>query len=1150
MKKNFLILVFFHLVILSYSQSFKTLPGKIEAENYDAMNGIQTETTADAGGGLNVGWIDDNDWLDYNVNVPVSGMYTFRFRVAKGYADGTIEVKNSGGTVLGSVVLPTTGGWQVWGTATVLIPLTAGQQTLRIFAKYGTFNFNWFEVTGSRPVPGKFEAESYDLMSGVQTENTQDTGGGLNVGWIDDNDWMDYNLKVDSAATYKFQFRIAKAYGDGKIHLKNASGSLLASIDLPNTGGWQNWITVETTATLPLGDQILRVYAPNGSWNFNWFQVSKMNSVPPQDTTTHPTPVPSVISFAALPQKLVNDASFGLTATSNNNQTAITFTSSNTSVVSVSNATGSWKATPVGAGSATITALQAGNTNYLPATPVARTQVVIQVDAFQSDTKIPIQPGRWYQLNNVSSGLEPLFDSLTNIVVNTGYGKVLDNYEAYYPLLPGENMSIRRIKFFDGEGSFPDQPMTLSVITNDWQRITIATFKGQQYNSWVGPYPDRPTKFDLDAVINNARYLVIHAWWGYPTEMEIYGDYTPPTAVSAGSYRQKAVKLKDMLGVNAFEWDFEDATNNAINPAKLNAMKTFSGVRHYIDWEKLEPNQGKYTFNPTHSGGWDYDGMYARCKAERIEVLACIKTIPPWITSTYPEGERDAENVPLRFGKNFSDPLSYVEQAKVAFQFAARYGNNPNVNPALLSVDGSQRWNGDGINVVKIGLNLVRYIECDNERDKWWKGRKGYQTGREYAANLSAFYDGHKNTLGPGVGVKNADPGIKVVIGGLASPFNGIDYIKGMIDWCKEFRGYKADGSVNLCWDIINYHFYPDNGSSNQSGTGTRGAAPEVSVAGAVADKFIQFAQQQSQDMPVWMSETGYDVNQGSPLKAIAIGNRSIQETQADWILRNALLYARKGIERVYFYQTYNFDINNPTQFGSSGLLNDNQTRKPAADFLYQTNRQFGQYVYKETLQNDPIVDRYELNGKSAFALVVPDETGRSAATTLNLGGAAYAKIYTPTVGRDSMTVKMANTTQGKLTLTVTETPVFVVASDQAITGSDSVNTGILVGVDPNSTLASHLNDGKNTKLHDIITVYPNPTADFVMVSFESKSLEKLEVKVFNASLGMLNQELTFNKNELSFSEKIDISNLKTGVYIIEIKQGNERAFRKIIKGQ
>jgi pimeloyl-ACP methyl ester carboxylesterase len=46
------------------------IPGKVEAEGYSSANGIQTENTADAGGGQNVGYIDNGDWMEYSVNVP------------------------------------------------------------------------------------------------------------------------------------------------------------------------------------------------------------------------------------------------------------------------------------------------------------------------------------------------------------------------------------------------------------------------------------------------------------------------------------------------------------------------------------------------------------------------------------------------------------------------------------------------------------------------------------------------------------------------------------------------------------------------------------------------------------------------------------------------------------------------------------------------------------------------------------------------------------------------------------------------------------------------------------------------------------------------------------------------------------------------
>ncbi|GAB3255314.1 hypothetical protein GCM10027347_16300 [Larkinella harenae] len=1116
--------------------AFTPVPGKIEAENYASMQGIQTENTADEGGGQNVGWIDDNDWLDYQINVPSAGAYTVKFRIANSYGNGQIELKTSNGTVLTTLNVPQTGGMQGWQTITTTAHLNAGEQTLRIFAKAGNWNFNWFKIEAATPVPGKIEAENYAAMHGIQTETTMDTGGGLSVGWINDDDWLDYNVNVPSAGTYAFNFRIAKQWGEGRIEVRNAAGTVLTTVEVPITGSWQNWSTVSGTASLPAGSQVLRVYAVKGDWNFNWLEIGQSSA---------PVTNPAVITFASLTDKTVGDAPFNLVASSTNTQTPITFASSNASVVSVSNSTGSWKATVLSAGTATITASQAGNTTFAAAENVVRTIVVhpSQTPPTSSTAvKIPIEAKRWYQLNNVNNGLEGLFDGNTQAEVNTGYGKILNNFDAYYPLLPGETMKIESIRFYDGAGTMVDNPVTLSIITDQWERIPIATFTGQEYNNWVGPYPTRPTtgdaRFMLDVPISNARYLVLNAWWGYPTEMELYGSYTP-TTVPNTPVPQKSVPLKNMMGVNAFEWDFIDGRiPDRIDETKMKAVKAFRGVRHYIDWEKLEANEGKYTYNPTHSGGWNYDAIYERCKTEGIEVLACLKTLPGWMLATYPEDQRDSENVPLRYGKDFTDPHSYIDQAKVAFQYIARYGFNTNVNPALVSVNPQQRWTGDGINTVKIGLGLIKYIECDNERDKWWKGRKAYQTAREYAANLSAFYDGHKNTMGPGVGVKNADPNVKVVIGGVASAYAGPDYLRGMIDWCKQYRGYKPDGTVDLCWDVINYHLYPDNSNSSQSGLSTRGAAPEISSAVNVVQQFVEAAHKYSYDMPVWVTETGYDANQGSPLKAIPIGNKNEYQTQADWILRTALFYARSGVDRIFFYQMYDDNFLNPTQFGSSGLINQDFTRKPAADFLYQANKLLGEYKYKQTISTNPIVDRYEYQGKSAYVLVVPDEVGRTAQYTLDLGSATHAKVYTPKIASDTADVQTLNTSAGKLTLTVTETPIFVIASDQVVTSSTSTTANARLG---SAEVTSE-------SLHHSVQVYPNPSVDHVIVDLENTSNEPVEINLFNGSLGTLHKNVTTQKPSAKYSERVNISGLAPGMYILEVKQGNDRAFRKVIK--
>ncbi|GAA0558387.1 carbohydrate-binding protein [Chitinophaga japonensis] len=122
------------------------IPGRLEAEAYDEMNGIGTEATADEGGGQNIGWVAAGDWMDYHVNVSTAGAYTVAFRVASAPGGGQLELR-SGTATLASVNIDATGGWQSWTTVTATVSLPAGEQTLRIYAATGDWNLNWFEFT-------------------------------------------------------------------------------------------------------------------------------------------------------------------------------------------------------------------------------------------------------------------------------------------------------------------------------------------------------------------------------------------------------------------------------------------------------------------------------------------------------------------------------------------------------------------------------------------------------------------------------------------------------------------------------------------------------------------------------------------------------------------------------------------------------------------------------------------------------------------------------------------------------------------------------------------------------------------------------------------------------------------------------------------
>src|SRR5260221_432474 len=128
-------------------------------------------------------------------------------------------------------------------------------------------------LSGYTPIPATIQAESYAGMSGVATAATNDAGGGLNVGWIDNGDWMDYTVNVATAGAYTVNFRLATPYNSVTMALRDETGKVLATMSTNSTGDFQKWVTLKTTVTLPAGLQTLRLISTtNQRWNINWMQ--------------------------------------------------------------------------------------------------------------------------------------------------------------------------------------------------------------------------------------------------------------------------------------------------------------------------------------------------------------------------------------------------------------------------------------------------------------------------------------------------------------------------------------------------------------------------------------------------------------------------------------------------------------------------------------------------------------------------------------------------------------------------------------------------------------------------------------------------------------------------------------------------------------
>lgn len=267
-----------------------TVPGKVQAENYSAMDGVQKETTLDAGGGQNVGYIDLHNWMDYSVKTTASGTFAVTFRVASGASAGSqFQVKNSSGTVLTTVTVPNTGGYQTWKDVNASVKLVSGTQTLRLYSTNSArWNINYMNFATSTTTSTattsviKIEAESYVGMSGVQKETTTDAGGGQDVGNIDLYDWMYYNINVATAGTYTFTFRLASGSTGAKFQVYNTYNSvksLVGTVSVPGTGGWQKWTNVTASIKLPAGANTLTFYSvATPRWNVNYFTYGLSNT--------------------------------------------------------------------------------------------------------------------------------------------------------------------------------------------------------------------------------------------------------------------------------------------------------------------------------------------------------------------------------------------------------------------------------------------------------------------------------------------------------------------------------------------------------------------------------------------------------------------------------------------------------------------------------------------------------------------------------------------------------------------------------------------------------------------------------------------------------------------------------------------------------
>jgi len=96
---------------------------------------------------------------------------------------------------------------------------------------------------------------------------------GYNVGWTQTGEWLKYSVNIASSGTYNVLVNVSAPNTGGKIIL-SLNGTTIGSIlDVPATGGWQNWqyITIPNI-WLPQGTNSLQVRLFFGNFNLSYIK--------------------------------------------------------------------------------------------------------------------------------------------------------------------------------------------------------------------------------------------------------------------------------------------------------------------------------------------------------------------------------------------------------------------------------------------------------------------------------------------------------------------------------------------------------------------------------------------------------------------------------------------------------------------------------------------------------------------------------------------------------------------------------------------------------------------------------------------------------------------------------------------------------------
>lgn len=143
----------------------------------------------------------------------------------------------------------------------------------------GGNGFAYFDVdqgTHVNPHPDIRTNEDVDI------EFCIDTIGAYNLGWTNAGEWLEYTIQVDTTGLYNVVLRAACDGDNRTLSLAVDETVFAANMAIPNTGGWQNWVSVAVgEVELTAGEHILRITIGETNYiNLNYITFTRIHTGP------------------------------------------------------------------------------------------------------------------------------------------------------------------------------------------------------------------------------------------------------------------------------------------------------------------------------------------------------------------------------------------------------------------------------------------------------------------------------------------------------------------------------------------------------------------------------------------------------------------------------------------------------------------------------------------------------------------------------------------------------------------------------------------------------------------------------------------------------------------------------------------------------